>query len=259
MRIKIILFIFTLGLITSAQSQNKHGIAKYGIFVDVNSGIQQSGNFDFKSNNSPGQNLLGLVIKEGTFSESFFGTGEIGLESSILLKNRLLLSGKYNMANSLFNSDSRLEDIYIRGTWKGRGCAMGIGYGVLTNEDEKPFLFRMSISLGSYKSHWKFSNQDINSVNFGNVKIKPSSSESFFSNNYYLDFNLNVADIKFLRKQTAKSCINTGLSLGYRQSINAGNWIWENNNEVVQNINRTVMMGFYFKISVGLGYISKYE
>ena len=43
MRIKIILFIFTLGLITSAQSQNKHGIAKYGIFVDVNSGIQQSG------------------------------------------------------------------------------------------------------------------------------------------------------------------------------------------------------------------------
>jgi len=71
-------------------------------------------------------------------------------------------------------------------------------------------------------------------------------------------FNRNENDLGVMHalidKKKANTSFNPSLSIGYRQSINRRNWVRDKNKEIVQDINGTVVMGFYVKLTLGFGW-----
>lgn len=247
------LFVSTL----PAWAQKDSSIVQFGLIIDANVGVQGSGNFDFQRNNSEGQRLLGFVAQDGDFGEFFIGTGEIGLEVTALSSSGFLVRGDIHRAQSLFQNVNRVDEWYVQGQWKGRGASIGMGYGLI-GKGEKSYLTAASLSLGSYSSQWEFfNNTSTEAVEFGNVNLAPESTERFSSNNAYLDLNLKGGPTFFLGKGDSPFCLSTSLSIGYRQSLNKGDWTWARTNESVEDINGTLMMGAYLKFCVGVGYIQK--
>ncbi len=262
MKIKVLLLLaFTL-VVDNLFSQTENSLINYGILIDGNIGLNYLGHYDFKSDKSKGQELLGTVGKHGdqfiTLESGDQGsTGEIGFEAAVMLKKGIMLTFDYNSAKSIWSGLHRTEEFQVEGEWRGKGISVGVGYGEILGSD-KPFFFAGSVSIGRYNSRWRFYNDDSDDpINFGLVSIPYETSESFFSNNYYLDLNIKGGPNRFLGKGKSNASFNSTLSLGYRQSINRGNWVWNRTGETVQEINGTLMMGFYLKLTIGFGLWNK--
>lgn len=253
-----LVFSTALFFITSLSfGQEEKLLMNFGILMDGNIGVQYSGNFDFKSSNPEGQKLLGVVGRDGETNEVGLMTGELGFETTLILKSGLLFKGDFHSAKTLYSGVNRHDEWEVEGVWRGRGMSLGVGYGEIS-DDAKPFYFATTISLGLHQSEWEFTNRDSDEpINFGSVNIPYESSEKFISNNFYLDLNLKGGPCKFFNKKNKNSSFNPAISFGYRQSLHRSFWVWTDTNETVQNINSTLMMGFYVKFSLGFAYFHK--
>ena len=242
-------FIFVLfTLITTlgygAKNDSIPKFYKLGLILNGNIGIQNSGNYNFISSNSQiqGQDLLGTVGQ----------SGELGLEFLFFFKNGLAIKGDIHNSR-LFGTDSRGGQSQLDGNWFGSGKSIGIGYHALLRDSSSHFFLSSNLSLGSFTSKWTFSNSD-GYTKFGDFVIGPESIESFISNNYYLDINI-LAGFPLIKHRSA--FFNYSFSLGYRQSVHSSNWAREVTNERINNLDNTLMMGWYVKFSLGIGFVSK--
>jgi hypothetical protein len=225
---------------------------KLGLILNGNIGIQNSGNYNFISSNSQvqGQDLLGAVGQ----------SGELGLEFLFFFKNGLAIKGDIHSSRLLFGPDRRGDQSQgnqskLDGNWFGSGKSIGIGYHALLRDVSSHFFLSSNLSFGSYTSKWTFSNNGSTGYpNFGDVVIGPESQESFISNNYYLDINI-LAGFPLIKNKNA--FFNYSFSIGYRQSVHSTIWTRDVTNERINNLNNTLMMGWYVKFSLGIGFISK--
>ena len=217
---------------------------KLGLILNGNVGIQNSGNYNFTNSNSQvqGQDLLGTVGQ----------SGELGLEFLFLFKNGLAIKGDIHNSR-LLGSDKRGSQLQLDGSWHGTGKSIGIGYHALVRDSGSYFFLSTNLSFGSFTSKWNFSNND-GYPKFGDFVIGPESQESFISKNYYLDINI-LAGFPLIKHRS--TFFNYSFSIGYRQSVHSSNWTREVTNERINNLNNTLMMGWYVKFSLGIGFISK--
>ena len=241
---KFIFALFTLFATLSYGGKNDSipDFYKLGLILNGNIGIQNSGNYNFISSNSQGQDLLGNVGQ----------SGELGLEFLFFFKNGLTIKGDIHNSR-LFGSDRRGSQSQLDGTWYGTGKSIGIGYHALVIDSSSYFFLSSNLSLGSFTSKWTFSNNH-GYPKFGDFVIGPQSQESFISNNYYLDINI-LAGFPLIKHKS--TFFNYSFSIGYRQSVHSSNWTREFTNERINNLNNTLMMGWYVKFSLGIGFISK--
>ena len=219
---------------------------KLGLILNGNIGIQNSGNYNFISSNSQiqGQDLLGTVGQ----------SGELGLEFLFFFKNGLAIKGDIH-SSRLFGTDLRGDQSKLDGNWFGSGKSIGIGYHALLRDSSSHFFLSSNLSFGSYTSKWTFSNNGSTGYpNFGNVVISPESQESFISNNYYLDINI-LAGFPLIKNKNV--FFNYSFSIGYRQSVHSAIWTRDVTNERINNLNNTLLMGWYVKFSLGIGLIRK--